>query len=191
MTIPELPENIGEYKSIGDFSGNCPDISGVYNRMPDIWEQMNENDLLKKIKGSNFEHISLFNLGDKKQEVFTLTEKANFNLDEIEVITANENEIQITTLHLKKNKVIVSSTLKNDEDYHCKDGFINFKLRVYKGGADGSTINFKSMTRISLLENLNVIIYKQIAYPDQVQHLYAIYKREKSDNKKRTPLNLF
>jgi hypothetical protein len=178
--IPELPIDIGEYESmlIGTFAGKCPNISGIFNRKPDIWELPSQSGLFKKIKESNFEHISLFNLGGKKHELLPVTKPIELSLDEIQIFNENEVLIQVVTRHLKKNEIMVSTISRNGGDYFCKGGFINLKVQVFNGGADGSAINFKSMTRISLLKNSDLIIYQQIAFPDKVKHIYATYKKK-------------
>ncbi len=180
VSIPRLPINIGEYDKINTHD-ECPNLSGLFNRVPLGFKIQKSGGIINNELSNKFSYLSLFQLGKKKSQVSKTIMNDPVLIDKI--LIKHENKvITLLTKHLKKQSFLTESLSHSNGDFKCENGLVVLKESSFKGGGDGTWINFRSIRTVGRLKNKDIIIYEQIAYTDRNEHNYFIYQLQKSQH---------
>jgi len=174
--LPKLPE---KFDLFGEhiLSNGCIDLSGKYNIKP-ISYRLNENEELLRTKVPNrFSFIHLFGLGKKKMENIELASYSSLTITDLVIEQRNSSEIKILNRNLKEPLVHFSVLSKSEKDFTCLANVTILKESSFKGGAEGTQINYRSYRELRLLKNGDLLLYEQLAYPYKVEHNYFLFQR--------------
>ena len=174
--LPKLPEKFG-ISGEHILSNSCIDLSGKYNIKPISYRLNKSGELLETSVSNRFSFIHLFGLGKKKIKNIELINYPSFAITDLVIEQLNSTEIKILNRNLKDAVVHFSVLSKLEKDFTCSANITILKESSFKGGAEGTQINYRSYRDLRLLENGDLLLYEQLAYPYRVEHNYFLFQR--------------
>ena len=177
--VPGPPVNWSQFSNSTLQGSGCPKLSGVYIEPPEIYPAAeNVKTKLEHNTGSFYGHFP-FHLADRKELA-----GSEFRLTSSQFIIRQTDADNFYFLFKTKNASIVEYHFRTEEDdFKCKDGFIEFPTLTSDGMIEGMSVN--SQIRIVVLrENTGALVIQKTIGPyrgdpstagDQFTHEYLRY----------------
>ena len=171
-TVPQLPSEFGRINV--SHSGDCPDLNGVYSRIP-LNISLNKEGNIKQIKKETSAHyavlLGVVLKGSERREEFDNI------LNSSELFIRQQNKaLRIAVKHLKEEYYLVTNLAFEEVGFSCKGGKMLVREKISKGGGDGIAVNFRMYIEVQKMENNDLLFYEQIATPNYSKHNYYLYR---------------
>jgi hypothetical protein len=105
------------------------------------------------------------------------TEFSDLTIEQMQIKQQSDEVIQILVRHLQNDTATFMDFVGVTGGYKCKSGVVELQEQIYRGGADGTYVNAKFKTKITLLETDDLVVYQQVATPKMNKHLYYVFKK--------------
>lgn len=164
--VPAFPDAWGRRDST-KLQDGCPDVSGSYKLVPEVYEAKRENSRLESIVGKRGDFIGIFihprriSAWTSVSRVKTLSPPVSEEKLAITLEQPSTNEFNLTYYSFDGRREFRVLFDRSQNDFVCKDGYIEISFKPVEEHAEGRTYRIDAYRRFTRMADGALLFYEQ------------------------------